>query len=173
MSRWRYRLRVIGRLLGTTAALVTLYFVAPLDPSDAVAVALLALVVVGLGGLIAFQAHAISGSSRPELRALEALATTIPLLLVGFASCYTIMSEAAPETFNEALSRTDAFYFSVTVFATVGFGDITAVSGPGRIVVTIQMVVDLLVLGVGLRVITGAVQRGRERRAAGSPDVVV
>ena len=165
-------MRVTGRLLGTMVALVTLYFVAPLDPSDAVAVALLALVVVGLGGLLAFQAHAIAGSSRPELRAIEALATTIPLLLVGFASCYAIMSEAAPETFNEALSRTDAFYFSVTVFATVGFGDITAVSGPGRIVVTIQMVVDLLVLGVGLRVITGAVQRGRERRAAGSPDVV-
>ena len=70
------------------------------------------------------------------------------------------------------MSRTDALYFSVTVFATVGFGDITAVSGPGRIVVTVQMVVDLLVLGVGLRVITGAVQQGRERRAAGSPDVV-
>lgn len=164
VSRWAYRLWAIGRLVVATTVLVVLYFVAPLHPSDGVAVLLLALVVVGIGGLIAFQAHAIAGSPRPELRALEALATTIPLLLVGFASCYAIMSEATAGTFNEALDRTDALYFSVTVFATVGFGDIAAVSTPGRVVVTLQMVVDLLVLGVGLRVITGAVQRGRQRQ---------
>jgi Ion channel len=165
---WRERVRVILRVLGTTVSLVVLYFVAPLQPSSAVAIALLGVVIVGLGLLIAFQAHAIVHSPRPQLRAVEALAATIPLLLVGFASCYFVMSETTPTTFNEALSRTDALYFTVTVFATVGFGDIAAASGAGRVVVTLQMVVDLLVLGVGLRIITSAVRQGRQRQATPS-----
>jgi hypothetical protein len=153
------------RVLVTTTFLVGLYFLAPLHPRSAVAVALLAVVVVGLAGLIAYQARAIVRSDQPQLRAIEALATTIPLLLVGFASCYAVLSQATPATFNETLTRTDALYFSVTVFATVGFGDIAAVSEVGRVIVIVQMIVDLLVLGVGLRVITGAVQRSHERQA--------
>ena len=149
--RWRERVRVTMRVLFTTISLVVLYFLMPLNPHSAVAVALLALMVVGLAGLIGFQAQAIVRSPRPQLRAIEALATTIPLLLTGFAACYVVMSETTPSSFNEVLSRTDALYFSVTVFATVGFGDIAAASQAGRTVVTVQMVVDLLVLGVGLR----------------------
>ena len=153
-------------MLLTTTSLVVLYFLVPLNPDSVVAVALLALMLVGLAGLIAYQAQAIVRSPRPQLRAIEALAATIPLLLTGFAASYVIMSEATPATFNEVLNRTDALYFSVTVFATVGFGDIAAASQAGRIVVTIQMVVDLLVVGVGLRVITGAVRRAGASRAA-------
>ena len=36
----------------------------------------------------------------------------------------------------------DSLYFSVTVFATVGFGDISAVSDAARVVVTIRMITD-------------------------------
>jgi voltage-gated potassium channel len=46
----------------------------------------------------------------------------------------------------------------------VGFGDITAKSETARVVLTIQMLADLALLGAGLRVLLGAVQRGRERR---------
>jgi UDP-N-acetylmuramyl pentapeptide phosphotransferase/UDP-N-acetylglucosamine-1-phosphate transferase len=169
--RWPDRIRVVLRVVMTTTSLVALYFLIPLNPHSSVAVALLVLMVVGLGGLIAWQAHAIVRSPRPQLRAIEALAATIPLLLTGFAACYVVMSETTPSTFTEALTRVDALYFSVTVFATVGFGDIAAVSSAGRGVVTAQMVVDLLVLGVGLRVITGAVQQSRERRAVPPSDV--
>ena len=37
-------------------------------------------------------------------------------------------------TFTEPLTRTDAQYFTVTIFATVGFGDITAVTQTARVV---------------------------------------
>ena len=56
----------------------------------------------------------------------------------------------------------DALYLTVTVFSTVGFGDISAASQPGRILVTIQMILNLIVLGAGVRLLTGAVKRGRD-----------
>jgi hypothetical protein len=76
------------------------------------------------------------------------------------------MSQANHGSFNEVLTRTDGIYFTVTVFATVGFGDIAATTQTARLVVTSQMLVDLLILGVGLRVFMGAVRRGRQRQAA-------
>jgi voltage-gated potassium channel len=76
------------------------------------------------------------------------------------------MSRGDPTTFTAPLSRTDALYFTVTIFATVGFGDISAKSEAARLVVTAQMILDLIILGLGARIILGAVQRGRERTSA-------
>ena len=59
----------------------------------------------------------------------------------------------------------DSLYFTVTVFATVGFGDITATSQTGRLIVTAQMILDLIVLGLGIGVFLGAVQRGQQDTA--------
>jgi len=44
----------------------------------------------------------------------------------------------------------------------VGFGDITAVSQPARLVVTAQMLLDLLALGLGMRVFVEAVRLARQ-----------
>ena len=57
----------------------------------------------------------------------------------------------------------------MTTFATVGYGDIVATSQVARRIVTFQMFLDLLVLGFGIRVFVGAVQRGRREHHA-SPD---
>jgi hypothetical protein len=40
------------------------------------------------------------------------------------------MERASAASFTEPLTRTDALYFSVTVFSTVGFGDIGCVLAP-------------------------------------------
>ena len=63
-----------------------------------------------------------------------------------------------------------ALYFTVTVFSTVGFGDILAVSDTGRAVVTIQMISNLVLLGIGGRVLYGAIERSQKRRAPADPD---
>jgi hypothetical protein len=49
------------------------------------------------------------------------------------------MSLSAPHAFSEPLNRTAALYFAVTLFSTVGLGDIAPVSRR-RAVVTVQMV---------------------------------
>ena len=70
----------------------------------------------------------IAGSRYPGLRAAEALGLIIPLYLLLFASTYFLMERASAANFTQPLTRTDALYFSVTVFTTVGFGDIAAKS---------------------------------------------
>ena len=66
------------------------------------------------------------------LRAGVAMATIIPLFLVLFAWIYLTMSRFSPSTFGHPLDRTSALYFTVSVFSTVGFGDITPTpTGPG------------------------------------------
>jgi hypothetical protein len=78
-----------------------------------------------------------------------------------------------PTTFSQPLNNTTALYFTVTVFATVGFGDIVATSNGMRQLVTVQMLLNLAVLGSAIRLVTSAAQRGvqRRRESGGGPDV--
>ena len=73
------------------------------------------------------------------------MATIVPLFLFLFASLST-MARSNPATFGGPLNRISAFYFTVTVFSTVGFGDITPKTGISQLVVTVQMLSDLAVI---------------------------
>jgi voltage-gated potassium channel len=144
---------------------VTIYYLLPLDRTSSwAAVTMLVIGLVLFIGLIAFQVRSIVRSRFPALRAIEALATSVPLFLLLFASVYVIMATISASNFGEQLTHTDGLYFTVTVFSTVGFGDITAKTEAARLVVTSQMIADLLIIGLGLRVIVGAVTRSRQQR---------
>ena len=99
------------------------------------------------------------------------MATSVPTLLVIFAGTYYVMGVTSPDWFSESMSKLDSLYFTITVFATVGFGDITATAPESRAAVTLQMVVNLLVLSIGLRVILGAVQAARQRAGLPAPNL--
>lgn len=155
------------RSLATATVLVALYYLLPLDriPSVPLGV-LLAIGLVILLSVAAWQVRTIVGAKHPTVRAIGALATTVPLFLLLFASTYFLMARTSPASFSDHLTRTDALYFTVTTFSTVGYGDISAVSESARLVVTAQMILDLLVLGLGIRAFIWAVQRGRQQASA-------
>lgn len=158
----------LARAAAATALVLALYFVLPLDRLAEVPAAVsLPLALVGFSALMVVQVRAIVRSPQPGLRAVEALAGSLPLFLVVFSATYYVLGAADPTWFSESLSKMDALYFTVTVFATVGFGDISASAPPARVAVTVQMVADLVVLGVGVRVLAGAVSEARAR--AGRP----
>ena len=54
------------------------------------------------------------------------------------------------------------------MFSTVGFGDITPKTDLARVATMVQMLGDLLVVGLVLHLMLGAVKAGRQRRAAAS-----
>ena len=144
---------------------MVIYYLLPLNHSSTwAAITILVIGLVLFIGLVAFQVRSIVRSRFPALRAIEALATSIPLFLLLFASVYVVMATISASNFSEPLTHTDALYFTVTVFSTVGFGDITAKSEAARLVVTSQMIADLLIIGLGLRIIVGAVTRSRQQR---------
>ena len=160
--------RGLLQALVSTSALVVIYYLLPLDRSSTpVAVAMLVIGLVVFVALVGFQVRAIAGSPFPGIRAVEALAISVPLFLL-FAATYVVLATISAGNFTQPLNRTDALYFTVTVFATVGFGDITARTEVARLVVTGQMVADLIIIGLGVRIIVGAVTRGRERRPVGA-----
>lgn len=162
---FRAAVRAAPRVVGSTAGLVAIYYALPLDHGPPwVAVVILVAGLALLAGLIALQARLITAHPYPRVRAVEALAASIPLFLLLFASTYVVMASESVSNFGERLTHTDALYFAVTVFSTVGFGDISAKSEAARLVVTGQMLCDLIILGIGLRVIVGAVSRGRQRQ---------
>ena len=157
--------RALLRAAGSTVVLVAIYYLLPLNHVPGwLAVTILVIGLMLLVGLVSLQVRSIVASPFPGLRAAEALATSVPLFLLLFAATYVVLATISATDFSEPLTRTDALYFTVTVFATVGFGDITATSEAARLVVTGQMIADLVIIGVAIRVIVGAVQRGRQRR---------
>ena len=163
----RLIVRAVLRIVGSAAALVTLYYALPLDRSSAwAAVTILVTGLAVFAVLVAFQVRAIIRSPFPGLRAIEALATSVPLFLLLFAGTYVVMATMSAGNFGERLTHTDGLYFAVTVFSTVGFGDITAKTGAARLVVTGQMVADLVILGLAVKVIMGAVSRRRQQGEA-------
>ncbi|MEU4088376.1 potassium channel family protein [Streptomyces aureus] len=168
--RHRESLRSALRSLLTSAVLVTLYYLLPLDKAfSPKTVFTLVSGIAAVGVLLSWQIREITRARRPELRAMEALATSAPLYLLLFAIVYYLMERSAPSSFSEALTRTDALYFTVTVFSTVGFGDITARSETARALVTGQMAVNVLLIGVAARLLVSAVQQGRLQQGASPP----
>jgi voltage-gated potassium channel len=156
----------LARTLLTSAGLLGLYFLLPLDRAfTAGTLAVLGAGVLAMGLLVAWQVRSILRSPHPALRAVEAIALSLPLFLLLFAATYVVLSGSDPRAFTEPLNRVDGVYFVVTVFATVGFGDISAVTDLARVLVTVQMVGDLILIGLVLRVFLTAVDRGRRRAA--------
>ncbi|GAA4931744.1 hypothetical protein GCM10023224_09720 [Streptomonospora halophila] len=144
------------------AALLAVYVLAPLTPSVDRHLTLRSIGALLLfAGLVVWQVRAVSRAPRPELRAGAAVGLLAAAYLLGWAAVYVLHSAAEPAAFTERLNRVDALYFTVTVFATVGFGDIVPLTPTARAVVTLQMLLNLLLIGAVLRLV---VDTARQRR---------
>jgi ion channel len=154
---------LLRSLLGSTA-LTAIYFVLPLDSKIAGATEVLLLLgLVVTVCLVTYQTHAVLRSPHPFLRAAEALAISFTLFVLVFSATYYLLNKSGPGVFTQPITRLDALYFTVTVFGTVGFGDIAARSEAARAIVTVQIIGDLLFLGLAVRQLAGAAERGAQR----------
>ncbi|MFJ4468298.1 potassium channel family protein [Streptomyces sp. NPDC089424] len=171
-SRPGRRLALMALARGTviTAGLVSAYFLIPMQTVDAETVVWLVCGLLAVVLVFSWEVRTIMRSPHPRLKAVEALAATVPLFLLLFASAYYLLGRSYPAAFSEPLTRTDALYFALTTFATVGYGDITARSQAGRVLAMLQMAGGLLLVGVAARVLAGAVQAGLKQRHNGAPD---
>lgn len=157
----------LGRIVITVAALVVVYAAAPVDTRTTVgAVLLMAAAGVVFAAVFTHHVRALQHSPHPILRAANLLTTTLTVFILGFSLTYLALAEANPSFFSEPLGKVSAVYFTVTVLATVGFGDITATTDVTRAVVTLQMLGGITLLGVLVRyVVSLASNRARSNRS--------
>jgi voltage-gated potassium channel len=162
---WTLGLFVALRVTLSVSVLCLAYMLIPTKTSgEGSDVPWLILELCVFGVVVGIQVPAIVKAKYPILRAVEALAILVPLYLLIFSRIYLSNSLADPSAFTQPLDKTTALYFTVTVFATVGFGDIVAKTDSMRLLVTFQMLLNLVVLGVVIRLLTGAARRGVARR---------
>jgi glucan phosphoethanolaminetransferase (alkaline phosphatase superfamily) len=168
----RQVLASVVKMLVWASSLCAIYALAPLDRKPVgIVAAELVLALLAFAALVIWQIAGVIRSPYPGLRAAEAVAVSLTLLILLFASTYLAMEHTSPASFTQSLTRFDAVYFTVTVFASVGFGDITAKTEAARVVVTIQMMADLVLIGVIAKVLFGAVRVRRQALAANSSQV--
>jgi hypothetical protein len=155
------------RAIATTSLILLVYFLAPAaKPHHSIVVRLSAGLALFIAALL-YEVRAILRSDRPMLRAANALALVIPVFVAVFSWIYLTIENTQPLAFTQPLDHVGALYFTVTVFTTVGFGDISARTHVARLVVTAQMVLDVLVIAVVLRLILEAA-RGTFGRPQGT-----
>src|SRR4051812_27692733 len=169
LARRRVAAVVFRSMIATTLLMVG-YYALPLDrPATTGTVVVLVIGLLGVAALLGFQLMQVVRSDYPRLRAVGVLGTTIPLFLLLFSASYYLIGQANADAFSEALTRTDALYFTVTVFSTVGFGDIAPKTEIARIVAMMQMIGDLVLIGIIGRLLLNAVSAGVRRKATDPP----
>lgn len=153
---------LIALIIGVSTVEVTASESAGVLPWVLMATIAIWLVLAAL--YVRYQIRKVRVSAFPLIRGIEALMVGSVIFVAVFTKAYYSLSVNNPGAFTEPLTYFDAYYFTVTVLATVGFGDIAPVTVPARAVTMVQMVLDLGLLAVGVRVLVTEVRRARARR---------
>ncbi|HEX8781368.1 MAG TPA: ion channel, partial [Nocardioides sp.] len=124
-------------------------------------------VLLLLAPLTLRRARTIAVSEHPVADAAVAIAFLLTLLVLGFAGTYVVLADHPGQVVGVE-TKVDAVYFTLTTLSTVGFGDIHAGGQAARVVVSLQVVVDLAFLALAVRLLT-AVARHRLDRPPSSP----
>jgi hypothetical protein len=159
-SRHNQRCVIVRAALLTTTTLILLFVAYALVPvafdTDLTTALRLAAGLILITAVIAWELRAVLSARYPWVRAVEAVVVAVALFTIVFALLYLGLAQAHAAYFTQPLDRVSAFYFTVTIVASVGFGDIAAHTDEARLVVTVQMVLDLTLIAVITRVFVWA-----------------
>ena len=137
-------------------------------PSVLLPLAIIVLLILFYMWMSRRQVRQVRNARFPTMQAIEALVLIAGMFLALFAGVYVMLSTADPGAFTEPLDHFTAFYFALTVLATVGFGDITPVTDTARLFCMVQMGIDLVFIGILVKILTGAATQGLQARQAKS-----
>jgi voltage-gated potassium channel len=170
-ERRKSLIRALLTMIVSFFAILALYYSVPLSTKELLAAPVLLVILAAAAflGVLVWQVREILRAELPGLRAAQAVVVAALLLITGYAALYVVLSQPQG-SFTEQLTRTSALYFSVTVFSSVGFGDIVPKSELNRLVVTSQMLAGLLFIATVVRVFISASKVGLRRRPSTADD---
>lgn len=160
------------RPLVSCAVLLGLYFVVPLrrvDHSGGVFVVRLLVTIAGfilVAWLVGRQVRRALGDQQRLAERVGILFTIVTLVVVFFAAVYYVLGSQ----FDGLSTRVDSLYFTVVTLCTVGYGDIVPVSQTVRMIVTVQMLFDLVIVTSAISVVVGAVRAAPTESRPGTTD---
>ena len=155
----RRRIRGLLRVLVLAVLLIGVYAVIPLQTDRwwlGMIIGVVALVAIAPFAIR--RAAAVSTSEQPMLDAIEAITMVVAMLVFGFSSVFLAINRGDGQ-FVGLSTKIDAVYFTITTMSTVGFGDIHASGQAARVAVSIQIIFDLSLLAMSLRLLIGSVRR--------------
>lgn len=116
----------------------------------------LALLAVGASVPITVRRVArIRSAAHPVSEAFEAVAILASLILVAFATTYYAIATNTDQL-PGIHTKIDSFYFTATTLATVGFGDIVPTGQAARMIVAVQILLNISLIAGSFRLVSNA-----------------
>jgi len=170
-SRAQIALFIAGSIARTAAVLILIFLSMSLIPKQVDVFSGLPIVsiLIGMAAYLWYtrrQLKKIDTSRFPQVQAIETLIMMTAMFLALFSIIYVSLSQHDNQAFTERLDAFSAYYFSLTVLATVGFGDITPITTLARSVTMVQMAIDLALVGILVRIVSTAASRAISQRKA-------
>lgn len=158
---------VVARTTITVAVILALYFLLPTTRPLAEwgEAAWLLIGALAFLAVLVWQLRRVFRSVVPEALALEVLVIVYVLFHTAMASAHLVNDVANPGSYTEPLDHVGALYFTAAIGTTVGFGDISAVSNPARLLTTAHMVAGLAFIGFAAKLVVAAAKAGLHRTA--------
>jgi voltage-gated potassium channel len=165
--------RAILRNVIAAAALLAMYFAAPVPRESSLTGLKIGLFVLGVAGLAAVTVALVGRvkfppEAGPDVR-LEAFVLLAYGIIVFFSLTYLGLARSQGQ-FDGLKTHLDALYFTIVTLATVGYGDVHPVGQAARAAATIQIVFDVVFIAAAVKVLTPVIeQRRAARREARKP----
>jgi uncharacterized membrane protein YgcG len=154
----------------TVGGLLALYAVIPVPGHQESLQLTVLLAIVGLALLtyafLTLAERARRSTAEASVR-IEAVVAVLYAFVV-FTSLVYLAIASNPGQFTGLHTRVDALYFTMSTIATVGFGDVHATGQVARTVVTVQIFLDLIFVGLMARIILPSVVNSRARARDGA-----
>jgi len=137
------------------------YFVVP-ENADNAPVGVLLGALLAVAGLVTVTWVIVDEVQRAEkrLRPIHLL-LALELVVVIFSLVYYWVAAHWPGEFIGMETRLDALYFSLTTVATVGYGDISASGQLARLLVSVQLVFNLVFVAALVGLFQGRLRSGK------------
>jgi voltage-gated potassium channel len=160
-----------GRGLLALAGVLVAYYAGEVPSNWDIVLAALGL-VAGLGALVfvvvrQVQLMAQYEAGDPSVR-LDVLVVVVFAVVPLFSLGYYAIEQGDSGQFADLATKTDALYFALSTLATVGFGDVHATGQLARILVSVQIVFDLLFVAFVVSVLTAQIRARAAGRQTGA-----
>ena len=166
----RSTVAALRRPTATCVLVVALFYLIPVEPGVTGTQLVLRSIATLLAGLMVTWLILRQIRQRivtPE-GSLLGLMITLVIGVVFFALADYVTALSGADQFADLRTKTDAMYFTLATLTTVGYGDVHATGQIARVVVSAQLLFNVVVIATGASVLTRELgSRARQRRTPG------